>query len=92
MAIEKGKVGLVEKMLVRVLEELVIVSVIDSNANQDGARDLKCFLQCWPDLIGCSIMKPAAPKASAYLTTSTGPKSTPDVRLYFGCSWTATMS
>ena len=53
--------ALVEKMLVHVLEELVIVSVIYSNANQDGAGDLKCLLQRWPNLIrrldhetGCS--------------------------------------
>ena len=46
------RIRLVEKMLVHLLEELVIVSVIDSNANQDRARDLKCLLQPWPNLIG----------------------------------------
>ena len=47
------RIRLVEEMFVRLLEELVIVSVVYSNANQDGARYLKGFFECWPDLIRC---------------------------------------
>jgi len=47
------RIRLVEEVFVRLLEELVIVSVIYSNANQDGARDIKGFFERWPDLIEC---------------------------------------
>ena len=46
------KICLVEKMLVHFLEELMIVSVIDSNANQDRAGNLKSLLQRCSNLIG----------------------------------------
>jgi hypothetical protein len=39
------RISLVEKMLVHLLEELVIVSVVYPNPNQDRAGDLKRLLQ-----------------------------------------------
>ena len=43
--------ALVEKVLMHLLEEIVIVSVIYPNPDQNGAGDLKCLLERWPDLI-----------------------------------------
>ncbi len=43
--IRKGPTWLVEKVLVHLFEQLVIVAIIYSNPNQNGTRNLKCFFE-----------------------------------------------
>ena len=62
-------------------EQLVVVAVVDVDA--DEYRTLAVVqgsLQDRRDLLGDLIIIPMAPNASAYLTTTTGPKSVPDGR------------
>ena len=41
----KTLLGLIEKVLVHLFKELVIVAIIYSAPNQNGARNLKCLLE-----------------------------------------------
>src|ERR1700678_1639519 len=63
----KTLLGLVEKVLVHLLEQLVIVAIIYANPNQNGARNLERLLECWTDLIGCIDHEPARPKSFGIL-------------------------
>ena len=66
--------GSVEKTFVHVLEELVIVSVIYSEANQHRARDLKRFLQCLSNLMGSLDHKADSSKGLGILDDVHRPK------------------
>jgi hypothetical protein len=79
----------VEAVRVDHFEQLVVVAIIDVHADEYWTiAVIQGSLEDGRDL----LIIPLAPNASAYLTTSTGPKSMPDGRPYFCTSCVRTMS